>query len=187
MGSRPGARLLARPAGLSRRRNTCGAAPRTRRIQQPLQVAAAKVEEMARHVHAVPGAAQQAELPARGVGHLHDQPAVGRQQSRAPRRGRRADRGRCSSTWNMVIAAKPPARSGACSRSRAHRRHAAAGATRWPRPAARNPGPPREIRARASSPGTARRRSPRRAAGPARPIARARSTKRTWSRNTSRR
>src|SRR5262249_6832489 len=48
--------------------------------QDRLQIARAKIEEVARHVEAVPGASQQAGLARRGVGHLHDEPSVLREE-----------------------------------------------------------------------------------------------------------
>ena len=53
----------------------------TRHFQQLLHVAVAKVEQVARHVDAVPRAAQHAELPRRRVRHLDHQASIGRQQA----------------------------------------------------------------------------------------------------------
>ena len=49
-------------------------------IEQRIQIGDPEIDQMARHVDAVPALAEQQELPAGGVGDLDDQPAVGPQQ-----------------------------------------------------------------------------------------------------------
>ena len=62
-------------------KNICAAAPRNRRPPSSASRSRArKSVRCAGRIHAVPAGAQQAELPAGGVGHLHDQAAVGLQQ-----------------------------------------------------------------------------------------------------------
>src|SRR5207253_390350 len=42
-------------------------------IKQPVEIRRTKVIQVAWHIHAVPGCAEQQELPASGVGNLNDQ------------------------------------------------------------------------------------------------------------------
>ncbi len=188
MGSSHGARLVARPAGLSRREKYLWrTTSNPHALQKSLQIARAKCQQVPRDVQAAPVLAQKQELPGSRIGHLDHQSPAGTQQlvrrldvgmrfvevlqdvehrdGPAALRQRRA-RGR---DWR-----RPPAR------------HAAARLC-WRRPA-RNPGPPQARRPAPACSGTARRRSPRQEPTPVSPDASmARLTKRTWSRSTSRR
>ena len=112
MGSSAGARLLASPAGLSRsekylRRSTS----KPRGFEHFLQVAGAEIEQVARHVDAIPA------RPSRRNCH---EAALGTWTTRRPSGASSCARGfevrarvvRCSSTWNMVMRRRLPARNG---------------------------------------------------------------------------
>ena len=49
-------------------------------IEQRIDVGEAEIDQVARHVDAVPSFAQKEKLPARGIGNLNDQAAIGAQQ-----------------------------------------------------------------------------------------------------------
>ena len=81
-GIEPGARLVAMPAGLSRSEKCLW-----RRTSKPQlsssesMIGEPEIDQMTRHVDAVPALAEQQELPARGIGNLKYQTAVRAQQT----------------------------------------------------------------------------------------------------------